>query len=243
MGKRIAISQSNYIPWKGYFDLINSVDEFVLYDDMQYTRQDWRNRNRIKTPQGPHWLTIPVQAKGRLLRKIKDTVISDPDWARVHWETLVQNYRRAPHFHTYRNDLETLYREPPSRFLSEVNQRWLTTLCGIMQIDTRITWSMDYSLAEDRNERLVGICRQAGADEYLSGPAAQAYLDEAAFQRAGIKVVYMDYSGYPEYEQLHGPFDHFVTVLDLLLCVGPDYRRFMKSWRLEPAEALWKKAS
>src|ERR1700754_2429408 len=96
--KRVAIVQSNYIPWKGYFDLIAAVDEFILYDDMQYTRRDWRNRNQIKTPLGVQWMTVPVQVKGKYYQKIKDTEIDGIDWAEAHWRLLAQNYRRAAHF-------------------------------------------------------------------------------------------------------------------------------------------------
>src|SRR5208283_1807000 len=96
-GKSLAAIQSNYIPWKGYFDIINRVDEFMLYDDAQYTRRDWRNRNKIKTPRGLRWLTIPVRVKGKFHQKICETEISDPGWAAGHWQTLRQNYARAKH--------------------------------------------------------------------------------------------------------------------------------------------------
>src|SRR5438046_4323553 len=97
MARKAAIVQSNYIPWKGYFDLIRRVDEFILYDDVQYTRRDWRNRNLIKTPQGLRWLTIPVEVKGKYYQSIRDTKIADPVWAASHWQTIVHNYGRAPH--------------------------------------------------------------------------------------------------------------------------------------------------
>ena len=113
MSKRVAIVQSCYIPWKGYFDLINLVDEFILYDDRQYTRRDWRNRNRIKTPQGSQWLTIPVEVKGRFDQRIDETKISELDWAGKHWKTLEHNYRAAPHFEDYAETLRTIAREGP----------------------------------------------------------------------------------------------------------------------------------
>src|ERR1041384_7029573 len=103
MQKMVAIVQSNYIPWKGYFDMIRGVDEFVLYDDVQYTRRDWRNRNRIKTAQGTQWLTIPVEVKGKYLQAIKETKISDPSWGRTHWRTLCHSYNRAPHFRDFQD--------------------------------------------------------------------------------------------------------------------------------------------
>src|SRR5262245_59676938 len=222
MAKRVAIVQSNYIPWKGYFDLIRSVDEFVLYEDMQYTRRDWRNRNRIKTAAGPCWLTIPVEVKGKYFQKIKDTRVSDAGWSREHWNSLQHHYGRAPFFRALRDAVEPLYREPCGPFLSDINRPFLTALCDLLGIRTRLTWSSDYELAEERTERLVAICQQAQATEYLSGPAAREYMDESAFARAGVAVTWMDYSGYAEYPLLYPPFDHYVSVLDLLFMVGPE---------------------
>jgi hypothetical protein len=123
MNKRVAIVQSNYIPWKGYFDLINLVDEFVLFDDIQYTRRDWRNRNRIKTPTGLMWLTVPVVVKGRYYQRIRETVIADPEWNKAHWKSIVLNYARAKHFDTYREFLEELYLGCNERFLSQINRK------------------------------------------------------------------------------------------------------------------------
>lgn len=230
MTKRIAISQSNYIPWKGYFDMIHSVDEFVLYDDVQYTRRDWRNRNKIKTAGGVQWLTIPVQVKGKYFQKISETLVSDPTWSRTHWRSLEHAYRRAPYFDQYAPAFEKLYENAPGDRLSEVNRALLETLCGFLGITTKFTWSSDYELCEDRNQRLISICQQAGATDYYSGPAARDYLDETAFAAAGIRVHWMDYSGYPEYPQMYPPFEHAVSVVDLLFQVGPEATRFMKSF-------------
>ena len=225
---RIAILQSNYIPWKGYFDLIRAVDQFVLFDDVQYTRRDWRNRNRIKTPAGPAWLTIPVNVSGQFHAPIKAITTSDPSWARRHWRSLVANYRRAPHFERYADRLSSLYREcEREEHLSSINFKWISTLCEILGITTKLSWSMDYVMAEGKTERLVGICEQAGADTYISGPAARAYIDPSAFAAKGITLTYFDYTGYPEYTQLYPPFDHHVSVLDLLFNVGPDASQYM----------------
>jgi hypothetical protein len=228
--KRVAIVQSNYIPWKGYFDVIHSVDEFILYDDMQYTRRDWRNRNRIKTKDGLLWLTIPVEVKGRYLQKIKETAISDTGWNRHHWEVLATTYARTPGFRRYGEYFEALYASATDQFLSAINYRFLTAICRLLEIPTRISWSMDYTLPDGKTERLVDLCRQAGASTYLSGPAARDYLDESLFERAGIGVEYMDYSGYPEYVQRFGPFEHGVSILDLIFHTGPDARRYMKTF-------------
>ncbi|MFO0926420.1 MAG: WbqC family protein [Gemmataceae bacterium] len=228
MGKRIAISQSNYIPWKGYFDLIDTVDAFVLYDDVQYTRRDWRNRNRIKTANGPLWLTVPVQVKGKYTQKICDVVVSEPDWGVTHWRSLEHAYRRAPHFAAYEPHLRPLYENPPSERLSAINRAFLEAINRLLGITTPFTWSSDYQLEDDRNQRLISICRQAGATDYYSGPAAKTYLDEAAFAAEGIRVHWMEYDGYPEYPQLHPPFDPYVTVLDLLFHVGAEAPRYIK---------------
>ena len=121
MSKKAAIVQSNYIPWKGYFDLINKVDEFILYDNVQYTRRDWRNRNKIKTPNGLMWLTIPVEVKGNYLQKVKDTVIGNPKWNREHWQAIIHNYAKAKYFKDYKALFEDLYLGMQERYLSIIN--------------------------------------------------------------------------------------------------------------------------
>jgi WbqC-like protein family len=229
-GKTIAIVQSCYIPWKGYFDLVNLVDEFILYDDRQYTRRDWRNRNRIKTPQGSQWLTVPVEVKGRYEQRIDQTRISDPGWAELHWKTLTQNYSPAPFFYEYRDRFERLYCSVDDPRLSAVNRAFLEDLCAVLGIETQLSWSTDYQAIGDKTERLVSLCRAADATTYLSGPSARDYIDENLFSEAGIELEYMDYSGYPEYPQLYPPFDHAVTVLDLIFNTGPEAPRLMKSF-------------
>jgi hypothetical protein len=230
VSKRIAVSQSDYIPWKGYFDLINSVDEFVLYDDAQFTRRDWRNRNLIKTPSGLKWLTIPVETKGRFLQKISETRTSGTDWPRLHWSAIVGNYSKAPHFDEFRERFEALYIGANETMLSRINHRFLTALMEMLGISTVLRWSNDYSLFGDRSERLLNICKQAGAETYVSGPSARDYLDLGLFERAGVRVEWMDYSGYPPYRQLHGAFEHGVSVIDLLANEGTSAPRFMKSF-------------
>jgi hypothetical protein len=228
MSKVVAIVQSNYIPWKGYFDLINFADEFVLYDDVQFTKRDWRNRNQIKTARGPIWLTIPVETKGKYLQKVNETTISDDGWRADHWQSIRHHYAQAKGFRHYAERLEPLYASA-SRSLSLTNHAFLIEICRWLDISTPLTWSSDYVLADDRTDRLVGICEQAGADVYLSGPAAKAYLDETRFAARGIEVRYMDYGGYAEYDQLYPPFRHDVSIIDLLMNTGSEARRFLKS--------------
>jgi hypothetical protein len=229
-GKRLAIVQSNYIPWKGYFDLIHSVDEFVLFDDVQYTRRDWRNRNRIKTSAGPAWLSIPVSSKGQFESPIKEICVDDRTWASRHWRTIRSNYARAAHFRTYAEVLERLYLECDELQLSAINRRFLSAICEILGIGTKISWSWDYEILPGKTERLVSICRQAKADTYISGPSAATYIDAEQFENAGIELVYFKYDTYPAYQQLFPPFEHSVSVLDLILNEGPNAPRYMLSF-------------
>src|SRR5262245_47788852 len=171
--KRIAVVQSSYIPWKGYFDLIRASDEFILLDDVQFTRRDWRSRNRIKTQHGPAWLTIPVRNKGLYRQLIADTCVSDPRWGTSHWAALCTNYARAPFFQAYADVVASLYApRPGEERLSDVNYRFITTLCGLLGITTPIKWSTDYDAPGGKNERLLELCLKAGASDYLSGPTA-----------------------------------------------------------------------
>src|SRR4051794_19496507 len=153
--------------------MIAAVDEFILYDDVQYTKRDWRNRNRIKTPHGTQWLTIPVEVKGKYTQRIRDVAVSDASWSTTHWRTLALHYARAPHFHDQKPVIERWYQEVASlRLLSEINEHLLRAICTVLDINTRIRRSSEFALAEGRSERLLDLCRQAGADVYLSGPAA-----------------------------------------------------------------------
>ena len=227
--KRIAILQSNYIPWKGYFDLIASADEFILYDDMQYTRRDWRNRNLIKTPQGLQWVTVPVKVKGKYTQKICETEIDGTDWAQSHWKGFDRNYRRAPYFSEIAALFEPFYLQRMYTHLSVLNRTLIEAVCMYLGIPTKVTSSCDYVLVEGKTERLVGLCVQAGATEYISGPAAKDYIDEQQFVARDIKLTWFDYSGYPEYpQQWGGEFSHGVSIFDLLFNCGKDASRYMK---------------
>jgi hypothetical protein len=225
---RAAISQSNYIPWKGYFDMIASVDAFVIYDDMQYTKRDWRNRNLIKTPQGLRWLSIPVEVSGKYFQKIKDTRIADKSWSRSHWAILEVNYKGSPFFQEVAEWLKPLYLNCDLDYLSEVNVSFLGSIMDYLGIRTPLRMSSEFFLEQERSERLAGICQQIGADHYVSGPAAKAYMDLAVFETRGIEVSYFDYAGYPEYTQQFPPFEHGVSILDLCFNVGAEAKNYMK---------------
>ena len=223
--KTIAILQSNYIPWKGYFDLIAAVDEFIIYDDMQYTKNDWRNRNKIKTSTGTQWLTVPVGQD--ISRRICDVEIHEQGWQKKHWKNLAQWYGKAPHYAEIAELLAPFYHEPYTH-LSQLNRGLIEAVCAYLGITTHISSSRDYTLLEGKTRRLVGLCRQAGATEYISGPAARGYLDEREFAEAKIKLTWFDYEDYPEYPQLWGDFTHHVSILDLLFNCGKDSAKKMR---------------
>ena len=207
------------------------VDEFILYDDMQYTRRDWRNRNKIKTPQGLQWLTIPVEIKGKYFQKINETKVSEKDWSKKHWQTILRNYSKAKYFKDYKDIFEELYLTCDEEYLSEINYKFITTINEILGIKTKLRWSSEFELVDGQTEKLLGICKDCNADIYLSGPAAKDYFNEELAKQENIKVEWMDYSGYKEYEQLNPPFEHGVTILDLIFNKGDRAKEFMKSFR------------
>lgn len=228
--RKLAVNQSNYIPWKGYFDLINSVDEFVIYDDMQYTKNDWRNRNKIKTLNGVIWLTIPVK-QYKLSQRIDETEVAKDNWAKKHWFTIIFAYSKAKYFNHYRKTFEELYLNITTDNLSEINYIFLRKICEILSIKTKLSWSKDYKLSGDKSERLVQLCEKLNIDHYISGPAAKVYLDLESFHKKNINVEFYDYSNYPEYNQLYGAFTNEVSILDLIFNEGENAVKYMKSFK------------
>jgi hypothetical protein len=232
--KKVAILQSNYLPWKGYFDLINDCDLFVFYDDVQFTKNDWRNRNRVKTAAGVRWLTVPVGAE--ISRRICDVTLPNTAWQTKHYRTLAQAYAKAPHFARYKDFLEDVYLGTEWRTLSELNQYTIRTIArDFLGIRTEFADSSAHASQGSGSERVLALCNTMGATCYVSGPAAKAYLDEAAFHADGVAVEWKDYGGYPEYPQSHPPFEHAVTVLDLLFHAGPDAPDYIWGWRRSKA--------
>ena len=217
--KRIAIVQSNYIPWKGYFDLIRCADEFIFFDDVQYTRRDWRNRNRILTPQGVTWLSIPVKAKGSPLVNQIEVDYAQP-WRRKHLETLRQAYSKAPFFDWLYPDLQKYYANDWTRLLDwdVEGLKWLTEKLGM---PWKGMFSSDLDAPGQKTERLIAICEKLGATEYLTGDAARDYLDEEQFDKIGVKVRWHGYQ-HPVYPQRGGDFVSHLSIVDLLFQVGPD---------------------
>lgn len=227
---RVAVLQSCYLPWKGYFDIIAAVDLFIFYDDVQFTKNDWRNRNQIKTQAGKQWISIPVGTD--LNRLIQDVALTDPTWQAKHWATLKQNYGKAPQFAALKPFLEEVYLGTTWTNLSALNQ-FLTERIArdFLGLTTRFERSSQYQLQGIRQERLLDLLRQVGATWYLSGPSGAAYLDAGLFRERGIELAYQSYQGYPEYPQFHPPFEHGVSIVDLLFQVGTRAPEFIWGWR------------
>lgn len=224
---KILITQSNYIPWKGYFHSIKKVDKFVVFDDMQYTKRDWRNRNLIKTPQGLKWLTIPVIVKGKFNQPINETKISDDKWNLKHLNILKENYKKAEHYKEVIDWIESLYINCRYEYLTDINQYFIYRINEFLNINTEILNSKKFNLDEDRNYRLVKICKELNASEYYTGPAAKNYLDEALFSKNDILLNYFDYSAFKEYKQINGAFEHSVSIIDLIFNIGEDAYKYI----------------
>ncbi len=230
---RVAILQSNYIPWKGYFDIIHDVDFFVFYDDVQFTKNDWRNRNRIKTPNGPLWLTVPVGQS--LNRMICEVTLSNERWAVNHYKTLRQYYGKAQYFTDYRDFLEDVYLGRKWETLSALNHYMIQTIArDFLGISTEFGDSRKYNVSGQKFERLLDLLVKCKTERYLSGPSARDYIDPEALLQCGIELDYKDYSGYPEYTQFHPPFDQNVSILDLLFHTGPAAPWYIWGWRKQP---------
>jgi len=227
---KVAVIQSNYLPWKGYFDIIHDVDLFVFYDDVQYTKNSWRNRNTIKTPVGPQWITIPVGKRED--RRICDVEIQDGEWAARHWRLLQQHYGRAPWFEYCRPFLEDVYVGRTWTNLSTLNQFLIRSVATKwLGITTEFRDSREFSPVGAKADRLLDLLKKIGADVYLSGPSAKDYVPVGQFNDAGIDVVWKSYEGYPVYPQPYPPFSHQVTILDLLFHVGPHAPDYIWGWR------------
>ncbi len=223
------ILQPSYIPWRGYFHQIRKADLFIFYDDVQYDRHGWRNRNRIKTPAGPKWLTIPLRSTGARPQDtlIRDMRISSEDnWSKRHFETLRHNYAQAPYFARYRPMLERWYANAPASLADFVIPTTVELAAELGVSNTRFIRSSMLNCEGAKTERLLAILQKVGATRYISGPAAKQYLDVAALNAAGIGVEWMAYE-YTEYPQLFPPFDPQLSALDLLLNTGPEAGRFI----------------
>ncbi|WP_374028275.1 WbqC family protein [Bdellovibrio bacteriovorus] len=248
--KKVVILQSNYIPWKGYFDLIWIADEFIILDDVQYTKNDWRNRNQIKTVQGKKWLTIPVTYKFSERPLISSITVCSPNWVEEHLAQLKLAYQGAPYYSEFLPHLESWYGKIKTfDKLSEINLYLLQAIADYLEIGAKLTKSSLYITTQelqslDKNHRLAEICARAKATDYITGPSALSYLDESVFKSQGINVHVADYGSYGPYPQQHGEFDHYVTILDLIFNLGKNAQTHLRKIKLvspvtaEPSKEL-----
>lgn len=226
---KAAIIQSNYLPWKGYFDIIHDVDSFVFLEDVQYTKNDWRNRNKIKTPNGTQWITVPVHSD--LDKCIFQTKIDNSKkWEEKHKKAIHANYASSCYYDTYKDNIIKIYNK---RFdsISELNIHAIKLICKILDINVKYFNSNDLNITGNKDDKIIKICNKIGAEAYLSGPAAKSYIDENKFEDAGIQLEYKDYLGYPEYSQIWGDFDHFVSIIDVIFNCGEESPYYIWGWR------------
>ncbi len=225
---RVGVIQSCYAPWRGYFDFIDSVDLFVIFDDVQYPRgRSWRNRNRVKTGRGLKWMTVPVSVKG--LQAIDEVAIAPlpKPWRNVHQALITESLESAPHFKEAFELWEAGVQEPSGR-LSPLNVRLIRVICAYLEIQTPIVDARQYAISGAKTQRLIRLLKKVDATCYLSGPTARDYLDEDQFFQNSIRLEYKSYD-YAPYPQLWGEFVGGVTVLDLIANVGSDATRFLPS--------------
>lgn len=228
--KRVAVLQSSYIPWKGYFDIIHDVDAFIFYDDVQFTYQDWRSRNRVIANGSPVWLTVPTGSD--IKRLINEVNLPNKSWQRKHWSTIRHAYTKSLFFREFSPRLEEIFLERQWDSLSEMNQHITQVIATeFLGIKTDFMDSRAFSAEGSKLDRLIDLLQKAGATHYLSGPAARSYIDPHRFAEAGIELEYKDYSGYPEYKQNSNTFEHAVSVLDLLFNTGLDAPHYIWGWR------------
>ncbi len=226
----VVILQPSYIPWRGYFDQIRHADLFVFYDDVQYDKRGWRNRNQIKTPHGKQWLTIPVHSRGVQTKNIPINqihVVWDDPWNEAHFKAICHSYSKAPHFERYLPLLETFYQRR-DEFLADFTIDFTVALARELGNDhTRFIRSSEIAgIQGQKTDRLIKILQAVGATHYLSGPSASDYIEKEKFEAAGITLEYMEYN-YPEYPQLYPPFDPYVSILDLLFMTGPEASNYI----------------
>jgi len=217
----IGILQPGYLPWLGFFEQLYKSDLFVIYDDVTFDKGGWRNRNRVKTPQGICWLTVPVVKKDLIRTLLRDVEINNSTpWWKKHLGTLKQSYGKAPYFNDYLPIFEEGYGRRWERLI-DLDMFFIEQLMKALGIERPLRFSSSLSEDGDRNGRLIRICRHFGADRFYEGKAGEDYMDIGRFRENGIEVVFQDYQ-HPEYPQLHGEFIPYLSVVDLLLNMGPE---------------------
>lgn len=214
--------QPVYLPWLGLFHKIALADTFVLFNQVQYLPKDWNNRNKIKTADGPIWLTVPVLKSGHREKVLTDIEINNTiPWQRKHWKSISLNYKKAPYFKQWADFFEDLYLNREWKHLSKLNDYMLRWFLDILKIKVNFIDARDLDLEGKKNSLVLDMCRKLNADTYIFGALGQDYADSEAFEQQGIKVIFQDYR-HPEYPQLYGDFVPYLSIIDLLFNCGPD---------------------
>lgn len=228
--RKVAVLQSNYIPWKGYFDIIHDVDMFIFYDEVQFTIRDWRNRNLIIINGEPRWISVPVGDK--IHQKISEVAIKDNHWQKKHFNSLQTSYGRSPYFRKYEDFFRYVYLEKKWEYLYLLNRFLIESISrDFLHIPTKFYDSRSFPSTGQGSDKLLSLLQSAGAEVYVSGPAAQSYMKPKDFENAGIQIVWKDYRGYPSYAQKSKVFTHNVSILDLLFQTGEDAPYYIWGWR------------
>lgn len=233
--KKIAILQSNYIPWKGVFDMMNKVDIFVFFEDVDFTKRDWRTRNKIKTPEGEVWLSIPVKKSSRGTKIYEIEISQETNWQEKHYQTIVQYYKKAKFFSEYKWLLDKIYLEKKWENLSEFNIYVNTLIARELGIKTTFINSKDLETNGTKDDKLIEIIKKLDGDFYLSGPAAKDYIVNEKFKKEKIELAYIEYK-YPEYTQLYGEFNHYITILDVLFNCGKEAPKYIFTGNIEKVQ-------
>jgi hypothetical protein len=228
--KRVAVLQSSYLPWRGYFDIIHDVDEFIFYDEVQFTKNDWRNRNRIYSKQGLSWISLPCGSNEN--RKINEVKLPDSvPWGMQQWNKIKNAYMKTTYFETYKNFFIGVF-EQKWEYLSKLNQFLIMTISkDFLGINTKFSDSLYYQSSGKKSDKLLNILKCAGCEIYVSGSSAMSYINEAEYKAAGIDIKWKDYMGYPEYQQVLTPFEPRVSIIDLLFHIGHDAPYYIWGWR------------
>ncbi len=230
---RVTILQPSYLPWLGFFEQMSRSDKFVLLDDVQYTRRDWRNRNRIRVRENWIWLTVPVQQKSRFSQSLLETRIDNSvSWRRKHLETLRQHYCKAPFFEKYFPRCQQVY-EKDWTFLFDLCLETINLIKEEMGIETPLLRSSEMKLSGEKTERLVSICRELGATHYLSGESGSDYISQEDFSNQGIELEYQNYE-HPVYPQRYTGFVPHLSAIDLLFNCGEQSLGILKQDETEP---------
>lgn len=214
---RVVVLQSNYVPWKGYFDLIHDADLFIFYDEVKYTKNDWRNRNKIYSKNGLQWLSIPIDA-GFVNQKISEVTFRNDSWQELHYKTLSFSYRSASQYHQLAELIEDYLGKKKWTHLKELNQYLIKMISERIGIKTAFKDSAEFDLEGDKMQRLLNLLLQSKATEYISGPSAMGYMEPHLdmFQKNNIKVTFKKYPDYKTYKQLSLPFEQNVSILDMI---------------------------